>query len=96
MGSNDELELNGVPIQVNQDDYVKPNPSMSYSLSFISQKLNIGKGKALLRKKQINEKIIENIKEICDDNNLPLLFVIFYSNGELEEVGWRELFLKEN
>ena len=94
---DNKLIVRGVPIDSNLEQWLQQNPPRikSYFLSFIIQKL---RQKRLTykqtEKKQINALIIEEIVRESRDQNLPLLFVIFYPEKELRKISWRELFLK--
>jgi hypothetical protein len=47
------------------------------------------------RKLDVNSMVLQALKKDASERGLPLGVVIFYSQGELSEEGWREVFLKE-
>lgn len=94
--SDGALITRGVPIEPDQRSYVESHPPgiKSYALSLIFTKFNLFKSNNEPRKKQVNSRIIEDTKSIADNNNIPLLYVIFYGFNNLENVDWRQTFLK--
>ena len=96
--TNGNLKANGTPIDENQNRYLEEHPPeiKSYVLALISKKLNLFKPDKREEKIQINSRIIESIKSLTDDHDLPLHFVIFYGINSLNRNDdWREIFLKK-
>ena len=102
---NDALVLQGTPLPEDINVWYNQHPPSinSYLLAMVDQKLKLARAggselelpQNIPQKKLINGKIIEEMVREAQTHDLPLLFVLFYAQQELEYEGWRELFLKE-
>jgi hypothetical protein len=96
---NGELKLQNTPIPEDSAAWYTQHPAtiQSYFLALLKQtyKTITGREDRRLEKERINEKIIEAALEEARANDLPIMFVIFYGGRELEQQGWREIFLKD-
>jgi hypothetical protein len=102
----DELVLKGVPLPADTKAWYEQHPPHlnSYLLAFIVRQSRVVAGGLNLlempykqdEKKFVNTKIIEVMVEEAQSRSLPILFVIFYSQWEFENEGWREAFLKDS
>ena len=99
---NGRLILNGTPIPGTMEQWLEENPVSikSYFLAFLVRQFRIMYGGFQIteipyrqfEKKELNGKIIEEIVGEASTHNLPILFVLFYPEWELEYTGWRETF----
>jgi len=100
---NGELTLKGVPIDPDPQAWLAANPPRvaSYLLAFVQKRLRIlaahGRtGEVSHRRdeeKQIASRLIQAVVREAASRNEPLLFVVFYAEGELTDESWRERFL---
>ena len=100
---DDELKLEGVPLPEEVATWHRQHPLSldSYLVAFLTQRRRLAAtgGNELEvqehvpRKQALNSKILEAMLE-ARENDLPILFVLFYSRQELEYSGWRESFLR--
>lgn len=99
IGPDGELVLRGVPIEKNQQAFFEehaPSPA-SYLLAMLMRRLQISTAAAdrTRMKRMINEKIIQTIKDACEQENTPLLYVLFYDKSDLQKTRWEERFMKQ-
>jgi len=98
---NATLLLQGVPVDSNPMEWLIRNPPQikSYLLAFVVRKLRSLRGGDIDYKRteieRINALIIKEVVREARENDLPLLFVVFYARWELHTSDWREVFLKE-
>ncbi|MDN5200032.1 hypothetical protein QQ008_01635 [Fulvivirgaceae bacterium BMA10] len=104
--SHDELELSKDSIYSNAHEYFKENPPeitsylyrrLIYS-NIIPERIRSrlrGKWKAIQHKKELNTKIILNMKHELEARNCEYVFLIFHplQKSDLKSHGWRDDFL---
>ncbi|TNF95983.1 MAG: hypothetical protein EP297_11085 [Gammaproteobacteria bacterium] len=93
-----ELDLQNIPIPEDSAKWYMQNPVAikSYFIALFRRTYQIvtgGSGRRI-EKERVNKKIIEAVVNEARKHDLPIVFVVFYSRHELEDVSWRETFLK--
>jgi len=97
------LMLRGVPIDPDPEHYWRSNPPgiHSYLLAWFVRKLAAydprlaARSRKLPQKKGVSVKIIEEFEKQAKARNVRLLFLLFYSEGDLRTTTWEEALLKE-
>jgi lysophospholipase L1-like esterase len=102
---NGDLKLNGTPVPDDIEQWLAQHPVTirSYLAALVScQARTLFNGGPITElpykqaeKKALNAKIIEQLVTEARQQQLPLLFVVFYPKWEFNYEGWRELFLKQ-
>jgi hypothetical protein len=94
-----KLFVENVPIDPNPERYFSTNPPkiISYLFRLVSRLpeiWNVVPDRKIGEKKTLNGKIIEELHSICQKEEIPLSFILFYTKYSLRNVSWQEDFMK--